>query len=121
MEMATRISERLGFDAEDVDTIAFLVRHHLLLSDVATRRDLDDPATIRMVGDVVVNAERLALLRALSEADGLATGPTAWGPWKAQLVDRLAGQVANHLNGDSPDSIPTSESTVVGSRGGPIR
>ncbi len=123
MEMATRISERLGFDADDVDTIAFLVRHHLLLSDVATRRDLDDPATIRMVADVVLNAERLALLRALSEADGLATGPTAWGPWKAQLVDRLAGQVANDLNGDSPDSsetpaFPSAEQRELMARGG---
>ena len=94
------IAERVGFDADDVDAIAFLVRHHLLLSDVATRRDLDDPATIEHVAQVVETADRLALLRALSEADGVATGPTAWGSWKAQLVEQLAARVANLLNGE---------------------
>ncbi len=96
------IAQRLGFDHDDAETIAFLVRHHLLLSDVATRRDLDDPATIAKVAQVVVTPDRLALLRALSEADGVATGPTAWGPWKAQLVEQLAARVANTLNGEDP-------------------
>jgi [protein-PII] uridylyltransferase len=100
-ELARRISTRMGFGPDDVDTIAMLVRHHLLLSDVATRRDLDDPATVDMVVDVVRTPERLALLRALSEADGLATGPTAWGPWKAQLVEQLAARVAARLNGEA--------------------
>ncbi len=100
--MAGAIATRMGFDDGDADTIAFLARHHLLLSDVATRRDLDDPATVQMVVDVVRTPERLALLRALSEADGLSTGPTAWGPWKAQLVDQLATRVAQALIGDSP-------------------
>lgn len=99
--VARGIAERMGFPADDVDTIGFLVRHHLLLSDVATRRDLDDPSTIAMVTDAVDTVERLALLRALSEADGLATGPTAWGAWKAQLVDQLGGRVAAQLNGDT--------------------
>ncbi|MEI2696866.1 MAG: HD domain-containing protein [Microthrixaceae bacterium] len=100
--MAGAIATRMGFDDGDADTIAFLARHHLLLSDVATRRDLDDPATVQMVVDVVRTPERLALLRALSEADGLSTGPTVWGPWKAQLVDQLATRVAQALIGDSP-------------------
>jgi len=106
---ATEIATRLGFDAADVDAIAFLVRHHLLLPDVATRRDLDDPATIQAVAEIVGNVDRLALLRALSEADGLATGPTAWGPWKAQLVEQLSGRVANLLNG-SGEGTPTGRS-----------
>lgn len=112
-QLATGIASRMGYDRGDVDTIGFLVRHHLLLSDVATRRDLDDPATVSMVADIVVTPERLALLRALSEADGLATGPTAWGSWKAQLVDQLGGRVANQLNGGdvvaATSEFPTAE------------
>ncbi len=101
--MASVVATRMGFDGDDVDTIAFLARRHLLLSDVATRRDLDDPATVQLVVDAVGTPERLALLRALSEADGLATGPTAWGPWKAQLVDQLATRVAQALIGDAAE------------------
>lgn len=106
--LAGTIAARLGFDEADVTTVRFLVRHHLLLSDVATRRDLEDPATISMVADVVQTAERLALLRALSEADGLATGSTAWGPWKAQLVDQLSAKVANQLNGHTSGETGTT-------------
>jgi [protein-PII] uridylyltransferase len=106
-QLARTIATRMGFEPEDVDTIAMLVRHHLLLSDIATRRDLDDPATIDMVVRIVETPERLALLRALSEADGLATGPTAWGPWKAQLVEQLSARVAARLNGDTPSGTRT--------------
>ncbi len=107
--LATVAARRMGFTPDDVGTIALLVRHHLLLSDVATRRDLDDPATIEMVADVVGTAEHLALLRALSEADGLSTGATAWGPWKAQLVDQLSGRVSSRLNGGAIDDVARTE------------
>jgi [protein-PII] uridylyltransferase len=122
-QVATDIATRLGFDAADVDTIAFLVRHHLLLPDVATRRDLDDPATIERVAEVVGTTDRLALLRALSEADGVATGPTAWGPWKAQLVEQLSARVANLLNGDGQEdegrsAFPTDAQRELMAQGG---
>ena len=120
---ATTIASRLGFEPDDVATIAFLVRHHLLLPDVATRRDLDDRATIEKVGEIVGTADRLALLRALTEADGVATGPTAWGPWKAQLVEQLSTRVANWLNGDAADAagrttFPTQEQRQLMTQGG---
>ncbi|CAN5441387.1 [protein-PII] uridylyltransferase [soil metagenome] len=120
--LATTIVTRMGFDQADVETIGFLVRHHLLLPDVATRRDLEDPATIEMVADIVGTGDRLALLRALSEADGLATGPTAWGPWKAQLVEQLSSRVANLLNGDPEPSeaasFPNAEQRELMTEGG---
>jgi [protein-PII] uridylyltransferase len=62
------------------------VRHHLLLPDVATRRDLADDDVIHGVADAVGSLETLELLAALTEADSIATGPSAWGPWKAELV-----------------------------------
>ena len=69
-----------------------LVRHHLLLPDTATRRDLDDPATIAHVAAAVGTLEVLDLLHALTEADALATGPAAWSEWKAALIADLVAR-----------------------------
>ena len=79
-----------------------LVRHHLLLVDVATRRDLSDDHVARGVAETVGSLERLELLAALTEADAMATGPSAWGPWKAELVAELVERVAAVLRGDDP-------------------
>ncbi|MGH9115062.1 MAG: ACT domain-containing protein, partial [Acidimicrobiales bacterium] len=76
-----------------------LVRHHLLLPDAATRRDLDDPATVANVAAAVGDRDTLDLLAALAEADGTATGPAAWGTWKARLVSQLTALVAGALEG----------------------
>ena len=103
--LSAAIVQRLGFSAEDGATVGFLTRHHLLLPDVATRRDLDDPATIEMVARLVGTPERLALLHALTEADGRATGPTAWGSWKADLVEVLAVRVARLLAGAASEDV----------------
>ena len=66
-----------------------MVAHHLLLPDVAVRRDLADPATIQFVADAVGDQEVLDLLHALTIADSKATGPSAWGAWKEELVADL--------------------------------
>nr|MDP9019958.1 [protein-PII] uridylyltransferase [Actinomycetota bacterium] len=76
-----------------------LVRHHLLLPDVATRRDLSDDAVIDGVAGAVGSLTTLELLAALTEADSLATGPSAWGSWKAGLVGQLVERVAHVLRG----------------------
>ncbi|APS18909.1 protein-PII uridylyltransferase [Streptomyces sp. Tue 6075] len=98
-DMATRI----GFDKHDVGVIATLVRHHLLLVDTATRRDLDDPATVQAVAGAVSSASTLELLHALTEADALATGPAAWSAWRASLVADLVKRVGSVLAGEFPD------------------
>ncbi|MFF8504707.1 [protein-PII] uridylyltransferase [Streptomyces anulatus] len=108
-DMATRI----GFDKHDVGVIATLVRHHLLLVETATRRDLDDPATVRSVAEAVASASTLELLHALTEADALATGPAAWSSWRASLVTDLVKRVAAVLAGETPEepeeSVPSAE------------
>jgi [protein-PII] uridylyltransferase len=88
------LAKRIGFSSEDVETIKLLVKHHLLLSATATRRDLDDPATIASVVEVIPNLQALELLHALSIADGEATGRAAWTDWKASLVADLVKRVA---------------------------
>ncbi len=97
IELVERIGPRLGFPPEDVAVLEDLVRHHLLLPDVATRRDLRDDETIAAVAEAVGSLSTLELLAALTEADSIATGPAAWGAWKAGLVAELAGRVAQAL------------------------
>jgi [protein-PII] uridylyltransferase len=89
----------MGFDDDDVETLSELVRFHLLLPTVATSRDLDDPATVVMVADLIGTTERLDLLAALTEADARAAGPAAWTPWRAALVRDLDTRVRRHLAG----------------------
>jgi len=112
VEMVGNIGPRMGFDEDDVETLRLLVRDHLLLAETATRRDLGDPASIDAVADRVGTAERLELLAALTEADSLATGPTAWSGWKAELVSELVTRVRGRLAGavaDPPSDGPTPE------------
>ena len=104
--LVDRIGHRMGFGDADVATLVSMVRFHLLLPDVATRRDLEDPATIDAVATAVGDVETLQLLGALAEADGLATGSSAWGPWKAGLVAELVNRTADRLTGK-----PTSRGT----------
>ncbi|MGI5471111.1 [protein-PII] uridylyltransferase [Streptomyces sp. CA-132043] len=105
--IARDVTARLGFDAKDTDVVATLVRHHLLLIETATRRDLDDPATIASVARVVGTAGTLELLHALTEADALATGPAAWSRWREGLVADLVRRVGGLLAGE-PDAITTT-------------
>jgi len=100
--IARDMAARIGFDKQDVAVVATLVRHHLLLVETATRRDLDDPATVRSVATAVGSASTLELLHALTEADALATGPAAWSSWRASLVTDLVKRVAALLAGEEP-------------------
>jgi [protein-PII] uridylyltransferase len=91
--LAERICRDMGFDERHVTEITTLVRHHLLLVDTATRRDLDDGAVIEFVSDTVKDGRILRLLLILSIADGRATGPDGWNDWKATLVRDLYRKV----------------------------
>ncbi|MGW1894958.1 [protein-PII] uridylyltransferase [Streptomyces sp. NPDC002004] len=111
--IARDAAARIGFDRADVAVVATLVRHHLLLVETATRRDLDDPATVQSVADAVGSTGTLELLHALTEADALATGPAAWSSWRgslvADLVKRVAALLAGRAPADPEDAAPTAE------------
>jgi len=99
MELVEGIVPRMGFPADDLRIVRVLVEHHLLLPETATRRDLADPRTASNVAAAVGDLAELQLLRALTEADSLATGPAAWSSWKEALVDALTESVAEKLRG----------------------
>nr|WP_202490487.1 [protein-PII] uridylyltransferase [Streptomyces sp. SID8381] len=112
--IARDVAGRIGFDRADAAVLATLVRHHLLLVETATRRDLDDPATVRAVAEAVGTQGTLELLHALTEADALATGPAAWSSWRASLVADLVRRVGALLAGEEPEAsepaaAPTAE------------
>ncbi|MQS38916.1 [protein-PII] uridylyltransferase [Streptomyces katsurahamanus] len=109
--IAQDMAERMGFDRSDATVIAALVRHHLLLAETATRRDLDDPATVRAVAAAVGSTGVLELLHALTEADALATGPAAWSAWRGSLVAELAARAGAVLAGGDP---PPREPAALG-------
>ncbi|AEH07672.1 MULTISPECIES: [protein-PII] uridylyltransferase [Protofrankia] len=97
------LAPRLGLPPADADVLVTMVRQHLLLIEAATRRDIDDPATIEAVARAAGSPRILGLLHALTEADALATGPTAWSPWKARLVgDLVERAMAVHSGGRAP-------------------
>jgi [protein-PII] uridylyltransferase len=98
--VAEPIANRIGLSYGDAATVTALVRHHLLLPDTATRRDLDDPVTIKIVTSAVGGSvELLELLHALTVADALATGPTVWSAWKEGLIDELVRRTRAVLGG----------------------
>lgn len=104
--MAVAIASRMGFDDADAEAVGWLVRRHLLLVQVATRRDLDDPATVAAVADEAGDPERLGLLYLLTAADGRATGPAAWSAPRAALVRELWWRADLLLRGESAPAAP---------------
>lgn len=98
-ELIIPLARRLGFSETDVATLSLMVKEHLLLSAIATRRDLDDPQTIASVLSRVPDPDSLELLHALSIADGEATGKAAWSTWKATLVQDLVDRCLAAMQG----------------------
>ncbi len=88
-EVARDLCPRLGLDPARSAMVEWLVRHHLLMSDTAQKRDIADPRTVRAFADIVRSPERLRLLLVLTVCDIRAVSPVAWNNWKAQLLRTL--------------------------------
>ncbi len=80
---------RVGLSPAEAETAAWLVRHHLVMSQTAQHRDITDPQTLKNFADIVQSPERLKLLLLLTVADIRAVGPATWNGWKGQLLRSL--------------------------------
>jgi [protein-PII] uridylyltransferase len=98
-EIALEVGPALGLSAEETETVSWLVLHHLLLSQTAFKRDIDDPKTILDLADTIQSPERLRLLLVLTVADMRAVSAKVWNGWKATLLRELYARVAEVLAG----------------------
>ncbi|MFV0292554.1 MAG: [protein-PII] uridylyltransferase [Paracoccus sp. (in: a-proteobacteria)] len=96
-QIARRVTTRLGFSTEETETVEWLVRNHLLMSDIAQKRDISDPRTIRDFAKAVKSHKRLDLLLVLTVCDIRGVGPRTWNNWKAVLLRQLYEQTATVL------------------------
>ncbi|WP_240782513.1 [protein-PII] uridylyltransferase [Roseococcus sp. SYP-B2431] len=96
---AQEICPRLGMSAEETETVSWLILHHLLVSQTAFKRDIEDPKTILDIADQVQSPERLRLLLVLTVADMRAVGPRVWNAWKATLLREVYWRVSEVLAG----------------------
>jgi [protein-PII] uridylyltransferase len=97
--IARRFCPRLGFSAAEIEMVAWLVEHHLLMSTIAQSRDLSDRKTIENFAAVMQSLERMKLLLLLTTADIRAVGPGVWNGWKAQLLRTLYYETEPVLTG----------------------
>ncbi len=112
-EIAERLCPRFGLDAEETELVVWLVRHHLLMSDVAQKRDLAEPRTVRDFAQAVMSSKRLKLLTVLTVCDIRGVGPGVWNNWKAMLLRGLYGETLEFLTGGSETaSRPEREATA---------
>ncbi|PJE32399.1 Bifunctional uridylyltransferase/uridylyl-removing enzyme [Pseudooceanicola marinus] len=96
-KIARKVAPRLGLTPEECDTVEWLVRYHLLMSDMAQKRDLADPRTVRDFAKAVRSRDRLDLLTVLTVCDIRGVGPGTWNNWKAQLLRTLYHQTRRAL------------------------
>ena len=100
--LARVIVTRMGLEPADADDVVLLVRHHLVLAETATRRDLDDPATLATITSIFDTPSRIDLIEALTIADARASGPHACTAWRLSLMRDLAARCRRSLSGDEP-------------------
>jgi len=98
-QVTRRLAPRLGLDEEESETAEWLVRYHLLMSDMAQKRDVGDPRTVRDFAKAVKTKRRLDLLTVLTVCDIRGVGPGTWNNWKAMLLRRLYTLTSEALEG----------------------
>ncbi len=101
-DIAMKLCPRFGLNEWETETVSWLVRHHLLMSHTAFKRDIDDPKTVADFNAVVQSPERLRLLLVLTVADIRAVGPNVWNAWKAGLLRELYWRSYESISGEVP-------------------
>ncbi len=122
-EIAQTLCPRLGLDEEETELVVWLVKHHLLMSDVAQKRDLAEPRTVRDFAKAVQSATRLKLLTVLTVCDIMGVGPGIWNNWKAMLIRGLYHDTLEYLSGGGqalgrPEREAVAKSAMAAALGG---
>jgi [protein-PII] uridylyltransferase len=112
--IAASLCKRWGLPQSDIDAVVWLVKNHLVMSDVAQKRDIADPKTVRDFVEIVQSPERLRLLLILTVADIRAVGPGVWNGWKGQLLRELYYEAESVMQGG--DATPARASRVTEAR-----
>jgi [protein-PII] uridylyltransferase len=121
-EIALKLCPRFGLDAAETETVSWLVRHHLLMSSTAFKRDLADPKTIEDFVRQVQSPERLRLLLILTVADIRAVGPGVWNEWKRSLLGTLFEAAEErlrlgHMQHGRPEIVRARQETLASTLG----
>ncbi len=112
-QMARKIAPRLGLNKQDSETVEWLIRYHLLMSDTAQKRDIADPRTVRDFAKAVQSVKRLDLLTVLTVCDIRGVGPDTWNNWKAALIRALYRQTKRALETGMEDLNRENRGTVA--------
>jgi len=110
-KIARKVAPRLGLTKDECKTVEWLVRYHLLMSDVAQKRDLSDPRTIRDFAKAVKSVKNLDLLTVLTVCDIRGVGPDVWNNWKATLIRNLYSLTLDALEGGA-EALNTKQRTT---------
>lgn len=100
-EIAEKLCPRLGLAKDETETVVWLVRNHLVMSDFAQKRDLADARTVRDFANIVASPARLRLLTVLTVCDIRGVGPGVWNNWKAMLLRDLYRQAMDYMTGET--------------------
>ena len=116
-KIAIKVTERLGFESHEVELTSWLIKHHLLMSDISQKRDLSEEKTIRDFANIVKTTYRLRLLTVLTVCDIRGVGPEVWNNWKAVMIRTLFYKTQNMLKenfetASRPEQIENAKSAL---------
>tara|TARA_B100000900_G_scaffold401049_1_gene405311 strand:- start:1165 stop:2475 length:1311 start_codon:yes stop_codon:yes gene_type:complete len=112
-QIAEKLCTRLGMKNHEVSQTAWLIKNHLVMSDIAQKRDLFDPKTIADFANIVKSQKNLDYLLALTVADIMSVGPNIWNAWKSGLLRTLYEETSSYMNGNKNRSIERENSCIV--------
>ena len=111
-QITEKLCSRIGMSKSEVSQTAWLVKNHLVMSDIAQKRDLYDPKTIVDFSNIVKNQKNLDYLLALTVADIMSVGPGIWNAWKSGLLGTLYDETSSYLSGDKNKSIENENNCI---------
>ena len=117
-KISNKVTKRLGFENHEIELTSWLIKYHLLMSDISQKRDLSEEKTIRDFANIVKSTNRLRLLTVLTVCDIRGVGPEVWNNWKAVMIRTLYYKTINILKENyeitsRPEQIQNAKSALI--------